>query len=238
MDFKKMIELRKLTEAEDQKFKEFCEQHDPSRHNLDIKKIQGDAISSNRDVEIDEDKEFNNKYDLGGYLYEKLKDIPMDPQTWHFLIIVYHKQLLNSEGKIGEVARFYIDPQKSYYPFTHLLKPIFDLYNFHHGNIELIKFLLLNPVNESSRLFLETVKRQDMMKNENFIRVCKDFFYDEKNNKIKRGVEGSLLRLITLFKQYERTYDLYSMPSNKIMKNLISKHEEFNKFNTSISIED
>lgn len=217
-----MIELRRLTAEEDKKFQELCKIDD---NNLDIKNFPGKKLSSV--VELNEDKKFNNKFELGKYLYEKLSNIPVDIKTWHFLVIAYHKKLLNSKGKIGETKRFYINSEKRYYPFTHLLKPVFDLYSFYRDTPDSIEFLLLSPVNESGKLFLETVKRQDMMKNINFIEVSRRLFYDEKKKKLKKGIAESILRLITLFKQYERTYDLYSMPADKILENLIRKHKEF-----------
>ena len=38
------------------------------------------------------------------------------------------------------------------------------------------------------------------------------------------------LRLITLFYQYERSYDLYSMPSKEIFDKLIDPLNDFDKF--------
>ncbi len=227
-----MIKLRRLTVQEDEEFKIWCAKDGLINNNLDQEDFPGEAISTN--VEIDEDKTFDNKFELGKYLYERLGSIPenTDTRVWHFLVIVYHKQLLKNNGEIGETGRFYLDIQKSFHssPHLHLLKSVFDVYNFYSKSTESIKYLLLNPINESSKLFLEIVKRQDIMKNKNFIQASRILFYDDKENKIKRGVEEATLRLIDLFKQYERTYDLYSMPADKILDNLISKHEEFNTF--------
>ncbi len=219
-----MIKLKKLTGRGNERFLDLCRKNDSSGSNFDIEKFTTEEISEN--IIIDPSKIFVNKLELGEYLYEKLKDISVENSVWHFLVIVYHKQLLK-DGKIGEIDRFYIDPQKSYYPFTHLLKPVFDLYSFYYDKKDLIDFLLLNPINETGQLFLETVKRQDMMKNQSFIQVSRKLFYDDKNKKIKRGIQNDLRRLIALFKQYERAYDLYSMPAEKILKNLITRHQEF-----------
>lgn len=220
-----MIKLRKLTETEDQKFKILCDKDDLSSNDLGIGKFTGEEIHI--DVEIDEGKKFNNKFELGEYLYEKLSNIPMDANTWHYLVSVYHKQLLQNNGKIGETARFYINTSRP----RHLLKSVFDLYSFYHKDAELIEFLLLNPINKSGKLFMDIVVSQHIMKNINFIQVAKTLFYDKKNKKIKTGIKQDFLRLVALFKQYERNYDLYSMPADRILKNLISKHSEFNKLN-------
>lgn len=68
------------------------------------------------------------------------------------------------------------------------------------------------------------------MKNGHFIEVSKKIFYDGKSRKIKRGSTNAIERLIDLFKQYERAYDLYSMPSEMILERLINKYKEFDKF--------
>jgi len=191
-----MIKLRKLTDKESRQFRRLCERGDLLNSDLDVNNFTSGAILA--DIEIDPDRKFNNKLELGAYLYEKLGG-----------------------------ASFYIDPQKPYYPFTHLLKPVFDLYGFYDGEKTLIDFLLLNPVNESGRLFSETVKRQNLLRNENFIRASKNLFFDEGEKKIKTGIQDDFLRLIALWQQYERTYDLYSMPAERILQNLIGKHDEF-----------
>ncbi len=224
-----MVKLRKLTAKESVQFQSLCKEDALLACNLDAGDFASGEILA--DIEIDPDREFDNKLQLGAYLYEKLGGVSsVDNEVWHFLVIVYHRQLLKN-GKIGQTDRFYIDPQKPYYPFTHLLKPVFDVYRFYHDKQTPIDFLLLNPVNESGRLFLETVKRQDIMKNENFIQASRSLFYDEENKKIKTGIEDDFLRLIALLKQYERTYDLYSMPAERILKNLIARHDQFHKYN-------
>ena len=221
-----MIRLKRLTKTADQNFKNICENWNPDapENILDIQDFPAKDLSAY--IQIDENKRFNNKFELGKYLYETLKGIDIDARSWHFIVIVYHQQLLRKDRKIGAVDRFYI----SYCPYAHLLKSTFDLYNTYHDNAELIEFLLQGPVNTANILFTETVKRPDMMKNEQFIRVCRKLFYKENEKKIKRGISSSIIRLIDVFKQYERTFDLYSMPAKIILQRLISKHKEFDVF--------
>ncbi len=229
-----MISLRQLTPTGDKAFRTWCEKNDPSE-TLNLEVFLSGSMSTPVEIdeiaiEIDESKVFSTKFELGAYLYETLEHCPVNDRIWHFLTVVYHKQLLRRDGTIGEIDRFYINKQKSFYPFVHLLKPVFDLYFFYHKHPDLIRFLLLNPINESGELFLETIKRQDLMRNENFINVSKRLFYDEKKNILKPKISQYFLRLIALFKQYERTYDLYSMPANRILNDLINKHPEFDRF--------
>ena len=227
-----MIELARLSRQADQQFKQVCESYDDNSDGkpLDIKDFSTEKLPYS--VEIDEHKEFANKFALGQYLHETLNGRNVESRVWHFLVIIYCQQLLNKDHKIGSIERFFIDSAIPYYPFAHLLKPVFDLYCLYQQTPELIKFLLLNPVNKSGGLYLETVKRRELMKNKNFIEVSNKLFYDEKNAEIKRGSNShdGILRLVSLFKQYERAYDLYSMPAEMILKRLLSKHKELKKF--------
>ena len=221
-----MITVKKLTQKGNEKFKSFCEKKEIS-FNID----DFDTEEIEQSIEIDENKIFQNKYELGEYLYNSLKDFKADIDNgiWHFLVIIYHEQLLKN-NKIGEIYRFFIDENKYFSSQRHLLKSVFDLYALYHNKPTLVKFLLLNAINETGDLFRIILENQDMVKNENFIKVAKTVFYDKKNQKLKKRNKEGGLRLINLYKQYERTYDLYSMPSEKILKNLISKHKEFKMF--------
>ena len=229
-----MIPLRQLTRKGNSKFRRWCEKNDPSE-SLNLEVFQSESMSNLVEIDgivikIDESKIFSNKFELGAYLYEKLEHCPVNDRIWHFLTVVYHNQLLRKDGSIGEFNRFYLKKQLKHRHSRHLLQPVFNLYSLYHKQPELIRFLLLGPVNEAAKVFLETVQRQDLMKNENFIRVSKRIFYDEKNNILKPKISQYFLRLIALFMQYERTYDLYSMPVDRILNDLINKHPEFDRF--------
>jgi len=245
-----MIKLQQLTQASNQDFLRICE-GELQASSFDSVNFEFEDIDTKYDIDIDENKLFKSKFEFGEYIYHQLKPIPViDTRVWHFLTIVYSKQLLNKNQQIGEIDRFYISSYKTFYPFTHLIKPVFDLFRFYANDLNLIKFLLLNPVNESSGMFLEIVKRQELMKNKNFIEICKKIFYTQsitsknkskkkhkKKQKLKNqlgylkdGYSDGLQRLIKLYSQYERGFDLYSMPSNYFIDNYLVKHQEFDRF--------
>ena len=231
-----MIKLQKLTPKAEAEFKKICQTKDLFEYELKIEDFKTSNVEL--DIEIDKTKIFNNKFELVEYLYSKLKDLEIiENSIWHFLVIVYYKQLISSKVKNGVgkgLDRFFIKKERTYYPHTHLLKAPFDFYSFYTTTPQDINFLLLNPVNEGGQLLLEIIKRQDIMKNKNFIEVVKTILYDKRKKKIKRGFKDGILRLIDLFKQYERSYDLYSMPAKDILEKLIVKHKEFNKFKTGL----
>ena len=86
-------------------------------------------------------------------------------------------------------------------------------------------------MNGGNSLYNEIVKRQDIIKNCHFIEVAHELFYDENTKSIKKQTSKQIvLRLIKIWKQYERGFDMYRMPSQEIINKLLVKHNEFAKF--------
>ena len=107
-----MIKLQKLTRESEKAFQRKCKSNEIAFNLHDFKT---EEIES--EIDINESKQFKNKFELGEYLYSLLKDIDVSNNIWHFLVIVYHKQLLKN-NKIGEIDRFFINDTKG---FIHLL---------------------------------------------------------------------------------------------------------------------
>ena len=227
------MQIKQLTNVATNQMKDMLLQHKKEERtnwpSLCIQDFEIEDVNIDTSIEVDERKQFNNKFELAQYLYEQLHQIPMiSDGIWHFFMIVYQEQLF--KDKQIKAVENYIVSESVRYPFTHLLKPTYDLYRFYSKTPETVEFLLLNPIHESGGLFLEIVKRQDIMRNRHFIEIIKEFFYDSRNKKLETGHIDYTLRLIALFKQYARTYDLYSMPKDMILDQLIKKHKEFERF--------
>ena len=229
-----MIAQKRLTKKGSKKFKSTLEdfgENDWKEVVLDWGDFDAEEIEGSK---MDEMKKFENTLELAKYLYEILGDEEIEGDRWNFLSIVFYKQLLKKDGKVGRLDRLLIDPEKYSYPFAHLLKAPYDLYRFYAEKPELIKFLLLHEVNVGETAFCEIVRNQEIMKNEKFIEVCKKIFYDGAERKLKRGTAGNIVRLIAVFRQYERTYDMYGMPSEMILSKLISPLKEFDRFKSGV----
>ena len=213
-----MISLGKLTREADEKFLQKLKESKEDL-NLNIEDFETKKID---EIEIDEKKIFKNKFELAKYLYETLPNTEIETRVWHFLVIIYHQQLLK-KGKAGEIERFYYK-DSFHNKHIHLLKSPYEFYQLYSKKPDLIEFLFSNPVNENGAFFLEITKRPSIMRNRQFIKVCKQLFC--KEGKIVGSVD-LLKRLITLFNQYDRTYDMYGMPSEKIISDLLTRHSEF-----------
>lgn len=226
------MRLEKLTQNGFMKLKSDLERYqgDIDPH-FDINNYESEDIFYNGEIiEIDKKKSFENKLVIGKYfLHVFPNEFFPDIKTWNWLSLLYYKQLLNVEKKIGALQRLFVDENFSYYPHTHLLKSPYDICKFYKDDLNKIKFLLLDKANINGSIYLEISKRQDIIKNHNFIEVACDFFYDKNTKSLKKGIskQSTVLRLIKVWKQYERSFDMYRMPSKKIINELLIKHDEF-----------
>ena len=76
----------------------------------------------------------------------------------------------------------------------------------------------------------KSLKIKILGKNLEFLKVAKQLFYNKNTKSIKKNISEPTQRLIKIWKQYERSFDMYRMPANTIINKLLVKHKEFNKF--------
>ena len=151
---------------------------------------------------------------------------------WNWLAILYYKQLLNTHGKIGELQRLFIFENLPDYRYRHLLKAPYEICRFYKKNLNDFKFLLLDKVNINGELYRNTVENPEIRKNPHFMEVARQFFYDENTKSLRKNIGGItelIRRLIKVWRQYERSFDMYRMPSKEIINKLLTKHDEFGK---------
>ena len=189
-------------------------------------------------IEIDSSFEFTNKRDVGRYFYRVFSPTGFNPDiaTWNWLGLVYYRQLLNSDGQIGELERLFMAPKglQGYsrrYPYVNSLRVPYDIYSLYARNdqLDLVEFLLSGPVTVHRDLYRELTKRPRLIRNPNFVAVVKKLFVGE-DNRIKQGHTPKLARLIKLYRQYERGFDMYSMKPAAFIDRLRRKHKEFSQF--------
>ena len=197
---------------------------------IDIKKYETKQVEG---IEIDKNKYFENKSSVGKYFLHTFSEgFQPDIQTWNWLSVLYYKQLLNIHRKIGELQRLFISESSSDYRYRHLLKAPYDICRFYKKNLNDFRFLLLDKVNINGELYRRTVESSEIRKNPEFMKVARQFFYDENTKSLKKniGIKESIIRLIKVWRQYERSFDMYRMPSKEVINRLLIKHDEFGKF--------
>ena len=201
---------------------------------INIRNYESEEI---KNINIDGNKRFDDKLSVGKYF---LHVFPDDFQpckgTWNWLSILYHRQLLNAHEKIGDLGRIFISENYTRYPYRHLLKAPYDICKFYKNYkneqncLEEVCFLLKDKVNKNGVFYKQIAENQDIRKNLKFMRVAKQLFYDKETKSIKKNITDPIQRLIKVWKQYERSFDMYRMPGETVINKLLVKHEEFSKF--------
>ena len=231
------IILRKLTSKGMKKLEQDLEEmkeNSTSTLSIVLHKYESEEIKK---IEIDKNKIFEDKLSVGKYFLRIFSnDFQPCVGVWNWLSIFYYKQLLNNRGTIGELQRLFIHENFPDYRFRHLLKGPYDICIFYKKFKEIdlneIRFLLMDKVNVNGEFYRQFVERPDIRKNLHFMQTAKVLFYDEKSKNFKKefNVKEDVSRLMKVWKQYERSFDMYRMPSEEIINKLLRKHDEFLKF--------
>ena len=227
------IKLQRLTEKSMEKLKDDLEKiriENSINPTIDIKKYE---TEQNEDIVVDKHKIFENKLSVGKYfLHIFPENFQPDKETWNWLAIFYYKQLLHDHKKIGELQRLFISGNSQDYHYRHLLQAPYNICKFYKKNVNDLKFLLLDKVNKNGILYRRIVENSEIRKNLEFMKVARQFFYDENTKLLKKdiSIRKSIERLIKVWRQYERSFDMYHMPSEQIINKLLSKHDEFRDF--------
>ena len=202
--------------------------------NLKIQDYESEEIEN---IQIDKNKKFDDKLSVGKYfLHVFPNDFLPCIKVWNWLSILYYRQLLNNYEKIGDLRRVFISENYVRYPYRHLLKSPYDICKFYKNYkkkedcLKEIEFLLKDKVNKNGGLYAKISENQDIRKNLEFLKVAKQLFYNKNTKSIKKNISEPTQRLIKVWKQYERSFDMYRMPANTIINKLLVKHKEFNKF--------
>ena len=187
--------------------------------------------------EIEENPQFSSRLELGRYLVERFQtceiprsDISLNEGLWNWLSYLWIQNLITDQTgrtSIKENARYILsnDYRKMY---RHLVRLPYELISIHGEDS--VKLFLFNPISVSSDFVEQICSRLELYFNNSFIRTANFLYYDQVQNKNKRGAQsrsrpGNLRRLVDLFYQLELTYDLYSCTPAQIASLLPS---EFN----------
>lgn len=177
--------------------------------------------------EIDRDKEFENRYDFGKYLYEifRSKHVEKEIGMLSWLALLYFNQICRKSGQSNRLQilskyRYIPEIENSWRFYRHLvLTPILVHQRLKEDSI----LLLSNPLYESGDAVEQLMSRQDFIANENILMVSRKLYFDEQKKKPKPRAfsdsePGNAKRLARdIVPQLSMTYDLYDAPVNQIL---------------------
>jgi len=177
-------------------------------------------------VEI-EHRSFASRLDAARYLFGKLGgkgQVDYNSGLWSWLALFYFDQICppleNGKRQAGEEAR-YIPGTRSWRYYRHLLAGPFRVYKLHR---ECAKVLLSGPLDKPGDFMEQLASRQELITNPAIVGAAAHLYFDEKNQRPKRGAAstkrkpGTLRRFVDLVQQLDLTYDLYSMQPAELVQ--------------------
>lgn len=196
-----------------------------------------ELTSDIRGKAIVENVEIHTRLDAAKYLSEVLKNIDHNEyennKMWTWLSLFFFDQLCpadkNGVRKPGDAYRYILsDNWRTYY--RHILQLPFKIFKNHNGNG---KVLLCNEINKIGEINESIASRQEFLSSASIIEVLDKLYFDAAKKTFKRGCtttnsKGTIRRFVSIIKQFELTYDIFSMTSVQIME-LLPKNE-FNKW--------
>lgn len=219
-----MITLRLLTEIGIHRFRE-------SIHDLKEGKIRSlpkldspdDSVPFHKLVQIDENKTFNTRLEIAEYLYEvfgknglKRSDVIPHHGMWTWLAYIWFDSIcekVNGVIKVKDTSRYICSSHWEDY-YRHSIAAVYNIYSIHgKNNSRLFLHCLPYILND----FVEDLaSRQWIISNTRLIDVAHRLYWDDKNNKPKKGSvtrnkPGTLRRFIKVMGQFELTYDIHTI---------------------------
>ncbi len=189
---------------------------------------------------IIEDKTFNSKFEVAKYFYETfsnagLTNVLQNRGLWCWLSLYFFDQLCTrGRGGIykpGARARWIPEIANFQRYYRHLLAGPYRMYYSHKDDPKRAMALLCGPVNTQGDLIEQLASRQELISNRSLIEAVTELYYNPSTGKNKRGAggkgAGSPRRLAEVIDQFNLTWDLYSMSSEKIIGLLSSEFDKF-----------
>lgn len=126
------------------------------------------------------------------------------------------------------IPRF--DNYRMYY--RHLLAGPFTLYRAHADDPMRALALLVQPLSTPGELVEQLASRRELATNPSVIHAATLLYLDPKKSSLKPGAgasgPGGPRRLADVLAQFDRTYDLHSIPGNRIVSMLPAEFDRFN----------
>ncbi len=189
---------------------------------------------------IDESQNYNNRLELGRYLYELFEDVDnkmliANVGFWTWLTALLFDKISpkdsNSKRKLGEIERYILNPELNKF-YKH---SVYSSWRFYSLYKEKSKIFLKSDLNIINQFSVQISLNLNILSNPEVLDVLYLLYWDYGNDNFKRGFAsennpGNVRRFPTVFNQLSLTYDLHSSVAEKIIELL---PEEFDRWKNS-----
>jgi len=136
----------------------------------------------------------------------------------------------NNQYTPGELAIWIPEPNNYRRFYRHYLGSIWQVYKLHSTKERELKVLLTGPVNTPGEVWGNIAANPNYVTNPNLLDMFYNMYWDEKTATRKRGSGGeSPRRLMKVLKQFQKTWDFYSMDPHVIAEMLPKEFDRFTK---------
>ena len=226
-----MINVRVILPEGENKFREYIHKVrvNPSTPRPNLNSTPFSKIFS-PNVVIDETKSFATKKDLAEYLCNTFTKSYISREAaigerglWTWLSYIWFDQLTNNQNNILKRDEYYICTEPSNYRryYLQLVAAPFIIYTALGGS-RISMIFLYNPPYQSNDFTERVAPNQFIISHPNIVEAIYNLYWDVTKGKPKRGATsihrpGNVRRFIKIIRQFELTYDVYSMTAAQII---------------------
>jgi hypothetical protein len=190
-------------------------------------------------ISIDETRQFNSKLELAEYLQNcfegaglKREDVIPLNGLWTWLAYIWFEQLTNQRRNILKREEHYICTTPSNFRryYIHLVAPLYVIYSLH--NLPFSLLFLYNPPWEINDFTERVAANQFLISHENIVEAIYKLYFDPQRGQPKRGAQsrpGNIKRFVKVIRQFELTYDIYTMSADSILNLLPPEFDDWKK---------
>ncbi len=189
-------------------------------------------------VEVIDRPSFASKLEMSRYLAETFPDIaresgPHARGLWAWLSLLWIDLLMPPNPGTGERdpnMRWYYVPDTSHFvEYRHLLLGPYRAFR-EYG--EQARLLLVHPLHVWSDVEEQLAGKREILRLPGALAAADLLYFDASRFRVKRGITnrkkpGTVRRLLEIVKQYNRTYDLYSMTGAEVVSLLPPEFDRF-----------
>jgi hypothetical protein len=189
---------------------------------------------------------FPNRFAFASYIDDVMtgaavRPFQRDPGLWAWLTIFYFDQVCppKEDGvrQVKALPRYVprFDSWKRYY--RHLLAGPWFIYAAHREAPERAMALLAGSLDAPGDVVEQLASRQEIVSCPALMEAISFLYFNRRTGKIRRGAAGqgagSARRIPTIVKQFNLTWDFFSMTAPEVLKLLPSEFDRFRTVGTS-----